>query len=441
MKKFLFLLIAMIPAALFSQGLLDRLKKKVQNKAEQRVEKNVDKTLDKGFDKVEDAAKPGSKTPASKEPAAKEGVAIAEATDGADKPVVAAETGLKSYSRFDFIPGEEIVYAENFEQDAVGEMPIGWNTTGNGEVVSLNNFPGKWMRLYQNTNYLTSNTKKFGDNYTVEFDVIMQLKWMNHFYPYFSMAICASNDTVTTDNDFLKEYRKFAAVEPIIYPAETNYTKITITSYNDGKYHFRSDDKKFGYLEKFYGKPVHVSIQVQKERFRMWINQEKVCDFPKGVPQGYVMNQLQFQIHGSSYKEDQYGYYIGNLKIAKGIPDTRHKLIEEGRFSTTGILFDINSDVIKPESYGVLKGVANVLKENGDVKVRIIGHTDSDGNDAANLTLSQKRAAAVVKLLSEEFGIDVSRLQSDGKGETQPVGDNKTKEGKAANRRVEFIKQ
>ena len=436
MKKLFLMILVLGPAMAFSQGLLDRLKKKVKSKAEQRVEKNVDKTLDKGFDKVEGAAKPGSKGPATKEvPAASQQAAATET------PVAAVETGLKSYSRFDFVPGEEIVYSENFEQEAIGELPAGWNTSGNGEIVSLNNFPGKWMRLYQNTSYLTSNAKEFGENFTVEFDVIMQLKWRDHFYPYFSLALCSSNGEPTTDNAFLKEFKKHAAIETIIYPAESNYTKIRTSSFNDGKPYYKSDDKNFGYLEKFYGKPVHVAIQVQKERFRMWINQEKVCDFPKGVPQGYVMNQLQFQIHSSSYKEDQYGYYIGNLKIAKGIPDTRHKLIEEGKFSTTGILFDVNSDVIKPESYGVIKGIATVLKENADVNVKILGHTDSDGNDAANLTLSQKRAAAVVKLLSEEFGIEVSRLQSDGKGETQPVGDNNTKEGKASNRRVEFIKQ
>jgi OmpA-OmpF porin, OOP family len=81
------------------------------------------------------------------------------------------------------------------------------------------------------------------------------------------------------------------------------------------------------------------------------------------------------------------------------------------------------------------------LKEHADVKVKIVGHTDSDGKDANNLALSTKRAAAVAKLLAEEYGIDASRMESEGKGETQPAGDNKTKEGKAMNRRVEFIKQ
>ena len=122
------------------------------------------------------------------------------------------------------------------------------------------------------------------------------------------------------------------------------------------------------------------------------------------------------------------------------MPDTRHKLVEEGKFSTTGILFDVNAATIKPESSGVLKEVAEAIKSNAGIRVKIIGHTDSDGSDAANLELSKKRSEAVKNALVKDFGVDASALESDGKGETQPVGDNKSKEGKAQNRRVEFVK-
>jgi outer membrane protein OmpA-like peptidoglycan-associated protein len=104
-------------------------------------------------------------------------------------------------------------------------------------------------------------------------------------------------------------------------------------------------------------------------------------------------------------------------------------------------LFDVNAATIKPESAGVLKEVAGVLSQYKDIKVMIIGHTDSDGSDAANLTLSQKRAAAVKDALVTDYSIDASRIETDGKGESAPVADNKTKEGKAANRRVEFVKK
>jgi OmpA-OmpF porin, OOP family len=75
------------------------------------------------------------------------------------------------------------------------------------------------------------------------------------------------------------------------------------------------------------------------------------------------------------------------------------------------------------------------------VKVKIIGHTDSDGDDKKNLELSKKRAEAVKASLSKDFGIDESRMQTDGKGESQPVDKNDSALGKANNRRVEFIKQ
>ena len=100
----------------------------------------------------------------------------------------------------------------------------------------------------------------------------------------------------------------------------------------------------------------------------------------------------------------------------------------------------MNSDKIQPSSYGVLKEIASTLKENPDVKVKIIGHTDSDGDDAKNLDLSKRRAASVRIVLSTEFGIDATRMETDGLGETKPVIDNKTSEGKAQNRRVEFVK-
>ncbi len=103
-------------------------------------------------------------------------------------------------------------------------------------------------------------------------------------------------------------------------------------------------------------------------------------------------------------------------------------------------MFDVNSDKIKPESYGALKDIANVLNENADVKVKIAGHTDADGDDKSNVDLSKRRADAVKNMLSKEFNINADRMQTDGKGEASPIDVNTTTVGKANNRRVEFIK-
>ena len=131
---------------------------------------------------------------------------------------------------------------------------------------------------------------------------------------------------------------------------------------------------------------------------------------------------------------------VTNIRIAVGAPDTRNKLLTEGKLVTYGIYFDVNKDVVKPESYGTLKDIAAVLNENPAVKVKIVGFTDSDGNDAANLDLSKRRAAAVKAELAKSFNVDGSRIETDGMGEGQPVAPNDSPSNKALNRRVEFLK-
>ena len=131
---------------------------------------------------------------------------------------------------------------------------------------------------------------------------------------------------------------------------------------------------------------------------------------------------------------------MSNLRLAVGAPDTRNKILTQNKWVTHGILFDVNSATIKPESYGTIKEMATVLKENPDLKVKIVGHTDADGKDDVNLDLSKRRAAAVKESLTKDFGIDGARMETDGKGEGEPIDKNDTPAGKANNRRVEFIK-
>jgi OmpA-OmpF porin, OOP family len=131
---------------------------------------------------------------------------------------------------------------------------------------------------------------------------------------------------------------------------------------------------------------------------------------------------------------------VSNIRIAAGAPDIRNKLLTEGKIISYGIYFDVNKDEVKPQSYGSLKEIATVLNENSSVRIKVVGHTDADGTDEANLNLSQRRAAAVKNELVKTFGIEASRIETDGKGEMQPVAANDTPSNKALNRRVEFIK-
>jgi len=428
MKSKLIIAALVIMLPYFADAQLKGLMNKVKNKVDQRIDTKVDKQIDKSLDEVEgkndkDVASTGNSSANT-------------ATETKTE-----EPELKSFSKYDFVPGDSILYYENYDKETIAELPVGWNTSGSGEVVTLDKVEGKWLRLHKQFIYLTNNTKEFGENYTVEFDFILKLKNNGWMFPEFNFGLFSTNKEPNTNNSFLKDNRKYAAVFTSVHPGMFKSSSVKINSYLDNKGYFTGDLKSIGKLEEsFTGIPVHVAIQVQKERYRMWINEEKLFDAPKATPPGYAMNQLKFDVGFTNYAEEQYGVFISNIKVATGKPDARHKLVEEGKFSTTGILFDVNSDKIKPTSYGVVKEIADVLQQNSGIKIKIIGHTDSDGSDASNLELSTKRSAAVKDMLVNEFGIDASRLETDGKGETQPVTDNKTKEGKAANRRVEFVK-
>ena len=113
--------------------------------------------------------------------------------------------------------------------------------------------------------------------------------------------------------------------------------------------------------------------------------------------------------------------------------------IEIGQvLSFDNIYFDFNSADIKTESYPILNEVVDILKANPEAVIRIAGHTDSDGSESYNQTLSEQRAASVLNYLVQN-GIEARRLSTVGYGELQPVVPNTSRENKAKNRRIEFI--
>jgi OmpA-OmpF porin, OOP family len=431
MRILLFITTLMFCLSSNANAQLGGLLNKAKNKIQQRADNKVDNAMEKGLDKAEGKnTKNNNSNSKSDSPSEKSEQPSEEKSE---------QNLIQSYSKFDFIPGDSLIYTEDFQQDEVGEFPLNWNTAGKGDIVTLNSFPGKWLRMYENSLYLTSNKKSFSKNFTMEFDLILQLKYTGYSYPMVAFGFFASNEDSTTDNKFLTSQYDNQSAKIYIRLGENNSSYTYLHSHLNRSNIFRSENQELAKIEKFNNKISHIAVQVQEQRLRIWVNGEKKYDLPKALANKYNFNQLFFELSSSSYK-DELGFYISNLKVATGKPDTRHKLIEEGKFSTTGILFDFQSAVIKPESYGVIKDISAVLKDNAGVKVKVVGHTSSDGDDKANMELSQKRAAAVKDLLVKEFGIDASRLETEGKGETQPIADNKTKEGKAANRRVEFIK-
>ncbi|MDN5211506.1 OmpA family protein [Fulvivirgaceae bacterium BMA12] len=116
------------------------------------------------------------------------------------------------------------------------------------------------------------------------------------------------------------------------------------------------------------------------------------------------------------------------------------EIASKGRVRLYGIYFDTDKSVVKPESFPLLKEIAGLLNSEKSLKILIEGHTDNQGEAAYNQSLSEQRAKAVKEILISKYSVLTSQLEVKGFGETQPVGDNKTSIGRAANRRVELVK-
>ncbi|MGZ5191621.1 MAG: OmpA family protein [Flavisolibacter sp.] len=433
MKKLLSfsLLVALCFSYEDSAAQLNKLKSKIKQKVDQRVDQKTDKAIDKSLDKVEEGTKVKTETETE------EGEIKDKKENEETKTKVETKgTGIKSFSKFDFVPGEKILYNEDFAQDVVGEFPLKWNTNGTGEIVTLDKVPGKWLNLVAGTKYEPPIKKKLPDNYTIEFDLLLTMK-EHRSVPIIELHLDAEGGSVN-----------YPLGHFILHPnggtaSDETPDRADFRSHeNSGKLYLDGIDRLHNEITKFNGSstPVHVALWIQKTRVRAWVNSIKVYDLPKGMVADVFPDQFFFEIGPYGSEKSNYQYYLSNVKLAEALPDTRSKLITEGKWSTTGILFDVNSDKIKPISYGVLKEIATTLKDNPDVKVKIIGHTDSDGDDAKNMDLSKRRAASVRIILTSEFDIDATRMETDGLGETKPVADNKIAEGKAQNRRVEFVK-
>ncbi|MFY9150395.1 MAG: OmpA family protein [Prolixibacteraceae bacterium] len=408
------------------------LKDKLKNQTNNRANNKADQGIDKGMDAVENGVKNIFKKKKTDDNQSQDSNSEDQNPDETQGEEAGKDSSpsLSSYSKFDFIPGEKVIYYDDFSQDAVGDFPALWNTNGSAEVVTTNLFPGNWMRFIMDECVWTDELLKLPDNYTIEFDVIPIGGLEGAGMSGYDFRLMQAKNAKAWDSGsapgnggfgFWMEYFGRPGYGTWFGPGMDECNQAKISGVKEG------EDVKQKINNKY-----HISIWVQKTRIRLYQNETKLFDLPKAMPAGcFKPDRLRFESGAAM---------VSNIRIAIGAPDTRNKLMTEGKLVTYGIYFDVNKDVVKPESYGTLKDIAAVLNEVPDVKVKVVGHTDSDGQDDANLDLSKRRAASVRTELAKSFGVNADRLITDGLGESQPVAPNDTPVNKALNRRVEFIK-
>ncbi len=335
-----------------------------------------------------------------------------------------AQEGNKINSKYDFIPGEKVIFFDDFTTESVGDFPVQWNTNASGEIVTTSDFPGNWFQFTKGGYFIPEAKENFTDNFTIEFDFLPITNYTSEYMV--SLDFFLISGTLSDPNEGGAIPGK-AGIK-----IRTEYDIMTWVNYSEKDEGYK-DQGTSAFAFKT-GEKYHVAFWVQKQRVRMYANETKVLDLPRGIRADYNYNIFRIQT------TDEISPLISNFRIAAGLPDMRNKLITEGKLISYGITFDVNSDKIKSESFATIKEIAQVLKDNPTVKIKVVGHTDSDGDDKSNLDLSKRRAESVKNSLVKDFSIDAARIETDGKGESEPIAKNDSGVNKAKNRRVEFIK-
>ena len=138
--------------------ILKKVKDKVEEKTEQKVDEAINKTVDNAADQKNSNTEPTDS-------------AQSETKESNQSPA-SEVTELKSFSKFDFVPGEQVILFDDFSQDNIGDFPALWNTNGSAEVVNTNLFPGNWLQFSTRNAIWTDNLLDLPENYTIEFDVV-----------------------------------------------------------------------------------------------------------------------------------------------------------------------------------------------------------------------------------------------------------------------------
>ncbi len=428
------LVIALFFLSAAETGAQVRVKEKVKDQTNNRVNQRVDQAIDKGLDKVEQGIgnifrrdKPEEEEMPEELEAPAEVPAPEEAEEEVPEEatpaaVVQPQKTLRGATKYDFVPGDRILFYEDFSRDAVGDFPALWTTNGSGEVRTLEEAQGNWLYASSDEHvYCLMKDLTLPANFIFEFDVAMEPD--EGGYGGFYLTFFNSGE------DFMQDG---------LYPGTAGF-HVTETNENWTVQGYTEEDNLTASSSELAPMTLnevnHIIVWVQSRRLRIYHDGVKVVDGPTALPANSSYNRLRFSMWGHSGHP-----YFSNLKITAAAQDTRSKLLNEGKLVSYGIFFDSGEDVVKPESQGALADIARVLQENPGLRIRIVGHTDSDGNDALNLDLSKRRALAVRKEFESSFGIEGTRIETLGKGETEPAAPNSDPEGKARNRRVEFIK-
>lgn len=399
--------------AQFLKGLVNKAKEKVKQKIEQKVENAVEGAVEGAADAVLNGNK-GNKNN--------------DAADVEDVEEVEAEVSTSNV-KSDFVPGSVVVFEDVVKGEKVGEFPSKWDLErGNAEIAKVNGEQviefakeDSWIKPL-----ISKNPKNyFGDEFSVEFDLM---------YTEGEFEIDFMHPDAKRDNEI------FTLTWGHNYNLSLSYVRSGSDSNTDKEGESRQDQKTKLNNNRWH----HYAISFNKRVIKVYVDGVRYINVP-GAKAG--AGWMTFFYRGDKPA------YMKNVRIARGAGELYDRnatdasaaaiekaIAETGKFVTNNILFETGKADLKAESMAEIQKVAEYMKKNPTARFLVVGHTDNVGKDASNQTLSENRAKSVVAALAK-LGVDDFNLKAEGRGASEPVADNKTAEGKAKNRRVEFIKK
>ena len=320
-----------------------------------------------------------------------------------------------TYAKSDFVPGDEIIFEDLVDNEQLGEFPSMWDLKkGSAEVAEVNGkkaitFDGSVTTIAplmkDMTNYLP-------EKFTLEMDILMAPRGQGDSYYKLHFYNAEKKRIMTIEID-----------SRVNYVVDWDYIS-TSGDRIEGNFSTKDLVQTNGWH--------HLAISFNKRAFKIYIDGTRIANIPNmSQPANFAFDL--FPMNGAKTN------YVTNIRLAQGAVPLYDRMMSDGKFITYGITFDVGKSTIKPESMGEINRIVQLMTENPDLKFSVEGHTDSTGNAASNQTLSEQRSQAIVDKLVE-LGISADRLTAVGKGQNSPIADNSTDEGRAKNRRVEFVK-
>ena len=311
--------------------------------------------------------------------------------------ISSAQTRIKKNSN-DFVPGDKVIFLDSLKYEQLGEFPSKWDLTyGSVEIMEMDGQSVIGFVQSGSTIIPLMDEKSYlPEIFTIELDI--------YFHNMGNEAY-----TVGFDN---RKMNVNARIDGIKYSGPL----------------LRSPELK---PEQGWR---HLSISFNKRAYKVYLDGKRLVNIPniKTPPKSFSISALS---HNSA--KDRYAL-AKNIRLAEGGVPLYKRLMTDGKFVTSDILFETNKATLKPESMSTIKQVIDLMEKHPELKLSIEGHTDSDGTDAYNQKLSEERAAAVKQAITER-GIEGSRLGVKGFGESKPLDQSNTEIAKAKNRRVEFV--